>query len=1225
MKRTVFVLGLLLVTLVSFAQGADQQEVQADEWAKKSYTQSKALSAYLSCLKQTTDKQTKSRLVDKTTMLLKSRNILMSKDAVVIDSIIDEVRPLLGKDSQHFLPLLEFRIVKSSNSVGKYQLEFKLFDEAMAVRQANNMQSGREYEQLLRWHVGKLVYRKDMPKQEKVKAYADLWEVYRKNSPGIDSLDLKLLESYSLQCSFAKDYKNRAELLELKKQYAEQKYGKLSNEYLEVLDNLQNNYNSLYDALYTRDCTDMKPEKEKEIALEMELIQLEMSMGRVIESSEINSLLYNLRYYKKDLSAAQQLATRYASYIEQGQGKENELYCKALNLVTETYDDSVKDVIPLLRELLTLQEKVLGKDDNAYKLTQMRLQNALSQNHQMQEVIDMRSSTTGSGDIQGLTTLSSLQAQYGQYREAIVTHERELEYCATHPQAKGTYMFISVLGSVNCYGKLNDLDGLLAYGAKWTDDARFDAGDQLFIFKQVVSSASLPDKASSQVMKFIDDFMLSHPAIMASAVQRSEILEYKATTCLGMKDAAQAERIICQIIASLKQEQADARLVLKYEQYLEICLMAQERFEDASSQNRKVLTMMSGLPGYKNFLEYRSLCCRAVIYSDREDDFDEVLRLCKEIDGFDPQLLVSLSGDASFSFTTFSLMTTILDQSSVEKQRYRAFCKKGMKAEAAEAMKKTVDEKMSLLKFTLSQMDNSMQQNTTTWTQQTNDVLCNTAVLQSDDSLVIKAFDYNLLYKQAFLTAENVMRQQLLGAGNEEVKAKFNEMQNLRTTILQYAKSGLPVKELTERAVQLEKQLVEDSKIYGDFTSGLDLRWTDIRNQLKRGDMVVEFLSYTSFDDNKEHIAALLLRVEWKAPKIVHLFSALQVPDNIYDNVEFSKWCWNPIIPYLDGIKNVYFAPAGLLYNIGIESLLTPDGKGYMSEKYNLFRISSSRELVAHIGEVAKGKGIAAVYGGIDYQTADNEAVAEVPRQYSGTASGSRLREIRGAMSSVDYLPGSKVEAENVAKIFNTAKGATETLLYTGTKATEYSFKAISGKDVKIVHVSTHGFYHKSEDKENDSSLFYLLQQDSEDKALTRSGLLFAGAENILFGDSNYSDIGDGILTAQEISTLDLRTVTLTSLSACQTAQGDIFGDGVFGLQRGFKKAGAQSILMSLWKVDDEATCLLMTEFYKYWIGEKKTKYDALELAKKTVRSHKEKGWNTPKYWAAFILLDGLD
>ena len=136
-----------------------------------------------------------------------------------------------------------------------------------------------------------------------------------------------------------------------------------------------------------------------------------------------------------------------------------------------------------------------------------------------------------------------------------------------------------------------------------------------------------------------------------------------------------------------------------------------------------------------------------------------------------------------------------------------------------------------------------------------------------------------------------------------------------------------------------------------------------------------------------------------------------------------------------------------------------------------------------------------------------------------------------------------------------------------------------------------------------------------------------SGALDIGENDSKkgYKDNDDGILTAREISDLDFNGVTLATLSACQTAQGTISNEGVFGLQRGFKMAGVKSLLMSLWQVDDEATCLLMTEFYKNWIGEGKTKHDALELAKQSVRSHKEKGWDDPKYWAAFILLDALD
>jgi CHAT domain-containing protein len=90
-----------------------------------------------------------------------------------------------------------------------------------------------------------------------------------------------------------------------------------------------------------------------------------------------------------------------------------------------------------------------------------------------------------------------------------------------------------------------------------------------------------------------------------------------------------------------------------------------------------------------------------------------------------------------------------------------------------------------------------------------------------------------------------------------------------------------------------------------------------------------------------------------------------------------------------------------------------------------------------------------------------------------------------------------------------------------------------------------------------------------EDKALTRSGLLFAGANNALKGKPLPEGVDDGILTAQEISRLDLRRLDLVVLSACETGLGEITGDGVFGLQRGFKKAGAQSILMSRWKRSD--------------------------------------------------------
>ena len=93
-------------------------------------------------------------------------------------------------------------------------------------------------------------------------------------------------------------------------------------------------------------------------------------------------------------------------------------------------------------------------------------------------------------------------------------------------------------------------------------------------------------------------------------------------------------------------------------------------------------------------------------------------------------------------------------------------------------------------------------------------------------------------------------------------------------------------------------------------------------------------------------------------------------------------------------------------------------------------------------------------------------------------------------------------------------------------------------------------------------------------------------------------------------------------MSACESGLGETFGDGVFGLQRGFKLAGAKTLLMSLWKVDDEATQILMTEFYKNYLNGM-SKRESLLAAQKAVR--KTPGFEAPKYWAAFILLDGLN
>ncbi len=137
---------------------------------------------------------------------------------------------------------------------------------------------------------------------------------------------------------------------------------------------------------------------------------------------------------------------------------------------------------------------------------------------------------------------------------------------------------------------------------------------------------------------------------------------------------------------------------------------------------------------------------------------------------------------------------------------------------------------------------------------------------------------------------------------------------------------------------------------------------------------------------------------------------------------------------------------------------------------------------------------------------------------------------------------------------------------------------------------------------------------------MTRSGLFLSGANLSLSGQELPNNTCDGILTAFEISKLDLSSVDLAVLSACKTGLGEVkSGEGIYGLQRGFKKAGVQSIVMSLWEVDDDATQKLMAEFYENYLSGK-SKRESLLKSQKEVRE--TPGWEDPVYWAGFILLD---
>ena len=229
---------------------------------------------------------------------------------------------------------------------------------------------------------------------------------------------------------------------------------------------------------------------------------------------------------------------------------------------------------------------------------------------------------------------------------------------------------------------------------------------------------------------------------------------------------------------------------------------------------------------------------------------------------------------------------------------------------------------------------------------------------------------------------------------------------------------------------------------------------------------------------------------------------------------------------------------------------------------------------------------------------------------------------LRDGQREVGYLPGTAIEAEKICQTL--LMHGVETQKYDGAYGTEEAFKALSGKGVSLLHVATHGFS-LSEDavRSNNVTMSYLEVGGEEstqaDNSLCYSGLLLAGANNAIKGRKMSSGVENGVLTAREIAKLDFRGLDLAVLSACQTGLGELKEDGVFGLQRGFKKAGARTLLMSLWSVSDGATQLMMTQFYSALVSGQ-TRRQAFRTAQEAVRNTPE--YSAPVFWASFVMLD---
>ncbi len=503
------------------------------------------------------------------------------------------------------------------------------------------------------------------------------------------------------------------------------------------------------------------------------------------------------------------------------------------------------------------------------------------------------------------------------------------------------------------------------------------------------------------------------------------------------------------------------------------------------------------------------------------------------------------------------------------------------------------------------------------------------------------AYNDALLTKGVLLQSSNFVRNSIKNSDDAHLKEKWDELVELHQLLSSPILNIETKDSLFKTASQIEHIIMNDSREFRESSEIWNIDWNKIQDNICDNDVVIEFVDFYTMPQKQktEHMyASLLINKECEYPIYIPLFTEdeiLEILGDLNDIYSLNSnklfaLIWSKIIPYIIDSKNVYFAPTGILHQLAIE-YLPVDSARTMSDVYNMVRLSSTREIVTNKSNESYKSAV--TYGGIHYDL-DNKTILTESNRYPDVKRSS-LENDSINRGSAKFLPGTKEEAEKINKLLTDNK--IEAIIYKTKSANEESFKSLSGKHNNILHIATHGFtWTDSTARKQDYFADRMKMQligDNQMRGpvidpLDRCGLLFAGANTALQGKSKELPEGvqDGILTAKEISLMDLRDAELVVLSACETAKGDITSEGVFGLQRAFKMAGAKTIIMSLWKVDDNATQLLMTEFYTNWISKKQSKREAFRNAQNTVRYAKDSEgdymYNNPIYWAGFIMLD---
>lgn len=493
---------------------------------------------------------------------------------------------------------------------------------------------------------------------------------------------------------------------------------------------------------------------------------------------------------------------------------------------------------------------------------------------------------------------------------------------------------------------------------------------------------------------------------------------------------------------------------------------------------------------------------------------------------------------------------------------------------------------------------------------------------KDNDNLSVDIYNSLLFSKGVLLCYDKAIRDVVYKQSDTAIISHYelyNQVRSLFFLNRNNEYSEYQYKKLFDMCEKSERMIMDDIKEdLRRYMDSINVTFNDVIDALSDHSVAIEFCEGSAQND----YFAIITKKSFCRPIIVSLNnevrwdSLLFVQQRLNNKLPINyKDVWSPIDAYIEEGDTVYFAMDGILHQINIENLADSAGK-MACEKYYLQRVSSTRQICRKHSKPSYNS--VALFGGLNYEMNNMEMIVQNAQYQNHAVLTSRGLNIDSTeRAGWKYLLGTKEEVQSIYKICENQQ--VKTFLFTGNDGTEETFKSLSGQHIPIIHIATHGFFFDDE-KASDKNYFQAFDWSNKhltDNSLQRSGLILSGGQNAWLGGDIPDDIEDGILLSEEIASMDLSGTDLVVLSACETGLGDITSDGVFGLQRAFKMAGVRTLIMSLWKVDDNATSLMMQTFYEHLLSGM-SKREAFNLAQAAVRAK----YPEPYYWAGFVMLD---